>query len=763
MQATTILPGTVVPIEFLGMENYENFDRLSMATPILPGTVVPEVLHGKENYENWSACIKNYLLAQDLWDIIETSMEPPKPEDDDREVKFKAWRKKNAATLHAIQISCGMNILPEIKGISSAKILWDKLAKAYEHPAQEGRVNLRLPAADENFRIRDNMNRTAGFSEYAELYEAVRKGDWDVASVFITQHPDSVRAKITHLGQTALHVAIIARSDEIAKPLVEEKMSKEDLEIRDNEGLTALAVAIICGFDLLTVDLMIRKNPDLLTVGNNRGGLDIPIVLALRHGQKELARFLFDVTPYEELTPEKGPHGATVVTQAIQSATYDLAEVLISHCPRLAFSLDTDNVSPLSLFVGLISLSGVEFHRTSSWKRIKLISSPRADIFGYYLDNRDQKKQEAAGITIRFAGPLDQHSNEIESIQRQFRRLLFAMLDSIEISAMNEYQIGIESGVAQAIFSAVRAGVVGFVTLIAQGEQRELLYWVRDGKGRNVLMSAVQHRHAEIFGMIYGLRETKARLLSSRDNVGNNILHVAGTLTEVSPLDHITGAALKMQSEVQWFKGVENLCNPLYRNEKNYAGLTPKQVFMQSHKKLIEEGERWMRETASSCTVVGTLIMTIMFAAAFTIPGGNNQDTGLLIFLNRKLFDIFIIADSLSLFSSSVSVLMFLGILTSRYEAEYFLNSLPTKMIIGLFTLFFSIGTMMIAFSSAILIMYCGESWIVIPLIVLASVPISLYVFMHFGLLVDMIVSTYGAGTFDRKMKSGVELSCIYK
>ncbi|KAG7949101.1 hypothetical protein I3843_13G043800 [Carya illinoinensis] len=554
-----------------------------MATPILPGTVVPEVLHGKENYENWSACIKNYLLAQDLWDIIETSMEPPKPEDDDREVKFKAWRKKNAATLHAIQISCGMNILPEIKGISSAKILWDKLAKA------------------------DNMNRTAGFSEYAELYEAVRKGDWDVASVFITQHPDSVRAKITHLGQTALHVAIIARSDEIAKPLVEEKMSKEDLEIRDNEGLTALAVAIICGFDLLTVDLMIRKNPDLLTVGNNRGGLDIPIVLALRHGQKELARFLFDVTPYEELTPEKGPHGATV------------------------------------------------------------------------------------------------------------------------------------------------------------GEQRELLYWVRDGKGRNVLMSAVQHRHAEIFGMIYGLRETKARLLSSRDNVGNNILHVAGTLTEVSPLDHITGAALKMQSEVQWFKGVENLCNPLYRNEKNYAGLTPKQVFMQSHKKLIEEGERWMRETASSCTVVGTLIMTIMFAAAFTIPGGNNQDTGLPIFLNRKLFDIFIIADSLSLFSSSVSVLMFLGILTSRYEAEYFLNSLPTKMIIGLFTLFFSIGTMMIAFSSAILIMYCGESWIVIPLIVLASVPISLYVFMHFGLLVDMIVSTYGAGTFDRKMKSGVELSCIYK
>ena len=42
----------------------------------------------------------------------------------------------------------------------------------------------------------------------------------------------------------------------------------------------------------------------------------------------------------------------------------------------------------------------------------------------------------------------------------------------------------------------------------------------------------------------------------------------------------------------------------------------------------MKEGETWVKGTATSSTVVGALIITIMFAAAITIPGGNNQNTG---------------------------------------------------------------------------------------------------------------------------------------
>jgi len=107
----------------------------------------------------------------------------------------------------------------------------------------------------------------------------------------------------------------------------------------------------------------------------------------------------------------------------------------------------------------------------------------------------------------------------------------------------------------------------------------------------------------------------------------------------------------------------------------------------------MKEGEQWMKDTATFCIVVGALILTIMFAAAITVPGDNNQNTGLPMFLKKKVLMLFIISDSLSLFSLSTSVLMFLGVLTSRYVEDNLLKSLPTKMIISLSTLFFSIAT----------------------------------------------------------------------
>ena len=165
------------------------------------------------------------------------------------------------------------------------------------------------------------------------------------------------------------------------------------------------------------------------------------------------------------------------------------------------------------------------------------------------------------------------------------------------------------------------------------------------------------------------------------------------------------------------------------------------------------KGEKWMKDTASSCTVVGALIVTIMFAVAFTVPGGNDQYKGFPIFFNEKLFMVFIVSDALSLFSSSTSVLMFLGILTSRYAEEDFLEPLPRKMIIGLSTLFFSIVAMMIAFSAALFLMLHEKSWIFKPIICLASIPITLFVLMQFPLLVAMAISTYGPSIFDRKMK----------
>ena len=198
---------------------------------------------------------------------------------------------------------------------------------------------------------------------------------------------------------------------------------------------------------------------------------------------------------------------------------------------------------------------------------------------------------------------------------------------------------------------------------------------------------------------------------------------------------------------------MESIVSPRVHADLNIKGLTPRELFTKNHKNMRKDGEQWMKDTATSCTVVGALIVTIMFAAVFTVPGGNNQNNGFPIFLDKKLFMVFIVSNALSLFSSSTSVLMFLGILTSRYAEEDFLESLPRKMIIGLSTLFFSIAAMMTAFSVALFLMLHDQSWIFKPVICLASIPITLFVLMQFPLLVDMVISTYGPSIFNRKMK----------
>lgn len=203
---------------------------------------------------------------------------------------------------------------------------------------------------------------------------------------------------------------------------------------------------------------------------------------------------------------------------------------------------------------------------------------------------------------------------------------------------------------------------------------------------------------------------------------------------------------------------VERILPSQLREKMNHSDCKkPRELFTIHHKQLVEDGEKWMKDTARSCSVVGALIVTIMFAAAFTVPGGNNQDTGIPIFVDDKIFSLFIISDAMSLFSSTTASLMFLEILTSRYAEEDFLKSLPQKMLIGLLSLFLSISTMMLAFCAALLIMLQGKQWTVFPVISLASIPVILFALMKIPLFVEIFSNTYLSRVFNRHVKPWLE------
>ena len=117
--------------------------------------------------------------------------------------------------------------------------------------------------------------------------------------------------------------------------------------------------------------------------------------------------------------------------------------------------------------------------------------------------------------------------------------------------------------------------------------------------------------------------------------------------------------------------------NPTYKEKENSSKQTPAVVFTEAHRNLVYEGQKWMKDTAGSCMIAAALIATVVFAAAITVPGGNNNESGLPIFSKDHAFVIFAISDAISLFTSTTSVLMLLFILTSRYAEEDFYYVLP--------------------------------------------------------------------------------------
>ncbi|GJV21587.1 ankyrin repeat-containing domain, PGG domain protein [Tanacetum coccineum] len=280
------------------------------------------------------------------------------------------------------------------------------------------------------------------------------------------------------------------------------------------------------------------------------------------------------------------------------------------------------------------------------------------------------------------------------------------------------------------------------------------LIWKINDNGLSVFHIAVKHRHEGIYNLLHEIGAMKDMITPLRDEHENNMLHLVGKIAKKKRLEDVSGFALQMQRELLWFQEIRNMIPPSYRERKNKDDLTPHELFTKEHKDLVIRGEEWMKGTASQCMVVAALIATIVFAAAFTVPGGyaqsndqaSNQKNGVPVFHSKATFMVFVVADAISLFSSSASILMFLSILTSRYAERDFLESLPKKLMLGLAALFLSITTMTVAFSVSFFVLYHkGLLWIPILISALAVLPVLLYIKLQYGLFVDVIRSTYGS------------------
>ncbi|KAJ9159804.1 hypothetical protein P3X46_025274 [Hevea brasiliensis] len=537
--------------------------------------------------------------------------------------------------------------------------------------------------------------------------------------------------------------------------LLVENMTKEDLEVRDNNDDTALTIAAGIGATRIA-ECMIQKNKELVSIQGEQDLL--PVIVACKNGHKDTAKYLYAITPFVLLLEKNGAHGSLLLRASIFSKMLDISLDLLQKYPQLTTTRNVSHgTTPLIELSSLSDLfpSGLQF---VFWKRwiysiiqVQLAADQHTNVRIPIPQNGDMHRRSilVRAKTFDFFYPFGLKQIYDTKLTHTYALKILHLMSEY-ISNIDDTRLQ-QSGVYDAFFIAIKHGIIEVVIEMLKTEPN-LLTFV-DKNRRGILLSAVQHRQENIFSLTYVLGTRKHKLISGTDGQQNNILHIAAMLAPPHRLARISGAALQMQRELQWYKKVESIVDPSLKEYTNSNNETPGEIFSNEHKELVINGEKWMKETATSCTVVGALIITIMFTAAFTVPGGNVQDTGFPVFLKRKSFMIFIISDAISLFSSSTSALMFLGVLTSRYAEDDFLKSLPTKLIIGLSTLFISIAAMMVAFCATLIIMLKGELKLVIPITLLASIPVTLFMLLQFPLLIEIFVSTYGPSIFDRKIK----------
>ncbi|KAD4586504.1 hypothetical protein E3N88_24105 [Mikania micrantha] len=604
------------------------------------------------------------------------------------------------------------------------------------------------------------------------IYEASIKGNWKVAKSILEKNPELVRSSITENHETPLHIAASAdktkRMQNFVKNMVD-MMGATDLELQNSSSNTALSLAAAAG-NVEMAKILLEKNPALLTITGSQQMM--PLYMAALFGNHAMVDYLYSKSKGLLDDGWNPQNRGWLLLKCVEADLFDIALKIVKDRPELASNGSVLGVlakkpyafygTTSNMFKNFINQAFAFLSKSGSLKK----DNDALQLLRLIWENIAKKTKKDIDDIIR--GPPDTaKKDERLPYNKKDQKLHLLKIISENIVKMpaeiHKLTAGSSAKVTKVpsmgnarktyssrmLFVAAEMGNTIFIVELIR-LYPDLIWKVNDNN-QSIFHIAVKHRHEGVYNLLYEIGSMKDLITPLRDENDNNMLHLVGKSASRNRLQDASGVALQMQRELLWFKEVEAMIPLSYRERKNKDGLTPQELFTEEHKDLVTQGEKWMKGTASLCMVVAALIATIVFAVAFVVPGGysqnsNNQTDGIPIFHSEVAFKIFLVADAISLFTSTASILMFLSILTSRYAERDFLQSLPKKLMLGVTTLFLSIAAMTIAFSVSFYVLYKHDLiWMPIIISVFAMLPIILFAWLQYPLLVDVFRSTYAS------------------
>ncbi|KAI3701567.1 hypothetical protein L6452_26747 [Arctium lappa] len=721
-------------------------------------------LSGDRKYLIWKAQMLCLMESQKMRGIVDTNFESPGAMTEGIKKQYdsllKGW----------IFGSLSEDVLTTVIDLESARAVWRKLKSIYD-PDLSSLQDIASPSPSrergtetEIITVTETETENKGNTKRnKKLRKATVESLWWEAEAILKNDKDAATRAISNDGNTMLHLAVGIGQNDFVEKLMNFINDEKAIEKKNSEGHTALHIAAIVG-NKYAAELLVKKRKELLGISDHKAY--VPLLSAYYNMQLNTFVYLLEATQAKQqplplgLYPGSGARtGINLLVTAIFTRQYDLASTLVNIYPELATIDDNVLLAIAKTFPNFLYTKAKDIlwalrsskNKYYSWllpEMVMILLVPVAALYPLYQLFRLLILMIYSPFFMLYfllwkvlatvVAPI----KRIEKKKKEYKEakeILNSVCDQIDKQSFSGTH---HPSYSRPILEAACQGAYEVVDEILYRSPKAID--CKNQNGHNIIQLAVLNRSEKVYNLIYHIVERKDFYRTIIDSSKNNLLHLAGRLAPSRILSRTTGAALQLQRELQWREEVEKLVFPTYLTKENIFKETPEMVFTREHKDLVKEGEKWMKTTAESCNITAALITTIVFAAAITVPGGSNQETGTPLFNKDAAFTIFAVSDAISLFSSATALLVFLSILTARFSEQDFLVSLPRRLIIGLCTLFLSTTAMMVAFSAALFLVFCDQrEWMLAPIGGLACLPIVVFVTLQFPLVLDLFRSTY--------------------
>ncbi|GLJ42545.1 hypothetical protein SUGI_0882040 [Cryptomeria japonica] len=503
-----------------------------------------------------------------------------------------------------------------------------------------------------------------------KLYECALEGDvGNLKNLYSKDH--EIVKDITPQGNTVLHIAAKRGHAHFVKEIL--GLEPELLKVANSKGDTALHEAARRGYADVVKELLNDKSAELLVDKDVEG---------------------FQTAEIEDLTNFQNAEKNTALHEAAKGGHGDVVSVLLK-CNEDATSVVNQNgESPLykaceeghlkvvvQLFKSATSLTLERIHDNKTILHAALLGGHK-DVAAYLLQELPKlaKSSDKFGSTPLHLA-ISREDEHVEIVQELLKADSSACY-KFNVKGMTPLHIAAEKGHAH-ILQEILNCRPDCIELNDQKHKRNILHLAVGNEQSKVVRYLLRKRRMEM-----------SELINEPDKEGNTPLHLA-TIKDslemvnllLSPSPPMAALNLNLKAvnkaghtalDLAQIKGGHSFAQLSIWKALRSAGCTHGEHLLEDLKENptfpttqvnkptsnSNSADISLQKMAETLSVVAALIATVTFAAAFTVPGGLYQgpggrdEEGTAVMINRVVFKVFVISDTVAMCSSMIVALI---------------------------------------------------------------------------------------------------------